>query len=97
MNTLSEYLSRIERTEKRNDRIGILGEIFDEVHPNASEKDKVDKYKRIARLLKINYNDYYELAKVIFETSYLKTTDGHWNYITAVMRNKRRGNLRNGR
>jgi len=94
MVNLTDYLNKIEETEKRNDRIGIIGDLFLETHELAGDKEKIDRHKRIARLLKINYDDYYELAKTIHCTGLRNIKGSHWDYITAVMRNKRHGNTR---
>jgi hypothetical protein len=91
---LIEYLERIGDTDSRNERLTILGEMFLETHLEAKEEDRKTMYKRIVRLLKDNYDDYYELAKTIHETMYLRGNRSHWNYITVVMKNKRRGNHR---
>lgn len=94
MNTLKDYLTKIEQEGKRNERIGILGDLFLETHPKATDKEKEERHKRIAKLLKVNYNDYYELARTIHITGQRNISGNHWSYITAVMRNKKRGNLR---
>lgn len=94
MDKITEYLNKIEQTDIRNERITHLGDLFTETHTNASDDDKNSMYKRIVRLLKLNHNDYYELAKVIYDTKFLKSDGNHWNYITAVMRNKKVGNVR---
>jgi hypothetical protein len=94
MPTLQEYLTNIGQIDIRKDRITLLGELFKETHKKANEQDIKTMYKRIARLLKDNYNDYYELARVIDKTSYLTTEGSHWNYITVVMQSRRKGNVR---
>lgn len=91
---IKSYLDQIEQTDIRKDRITVLGELFKETHPGASPVNFTTMYKRIAVLLKANYNDYYELARTIDETKYLNGDGNHWNYITAVMKNKRKGNHR---
>jgi hypothetical protein len=91
---ITDYTNRISETGIRNDRIGIIGDLFLLTHQGASEKEKEERHKRIAKLLKVNYDDYYELAKVIYSTGSSKINGNHWSYITAVMRNKKRGNHR---
>lgn len=87
-------MSKIEQTDNRNDRIGIIGDLFLETHPMATEKEKEERHKRIAKLLKVNYNDYYELARTVYITGQRNISGNHWSYITAVMRNKRKSNVR---
>jgi hypothetical protein len=94
MPTLQEYLNQIEQTDSRKDRITILGEMFKETHKTVDDVNFTTMYKRIAKLLKDNYDDYYEIARTIYGTKYLKEEGNHWNYITAVMRNKRKSNVR---
>jgi hypothetical protein len=94
MPTLQEYLTNIGQIDIRKDRITLLGELFKETHKNATEKDIETMYKRIARLLKDNYNDYYELARVIDKTGFLNGEGSHWNYITVVMKGRRKSNVR---
>ena len=94
MPTLEEYLTQISDTFVRKDRITVLGELFKETHPTASPVNFTTMYKRIAVLLKDNYGDYYEVGRTIHETAYLNGEGNHWNYITTVMKNKRRGNHR---
>jgi hypothetical protein len=94
MVNISEYTNKIQETDNRNDRIGIIGDLFLETHPLATDKEKEERHKRIAKLLKVNYGDFYELADVIYVTSLRKITGNHWSYITAVMRNRRTGNVR---
>jgi hypothetical protein len=94
MSIIEDYLLSIEQTSKRKERIQLLGDLFTETHVNANDVDKQTMFSRIVRLLKINYNDYYELAKTIYETKHLNGEGNHWNYITAVMRNKKKGNIR---
>lgn len=91
---ITEYLERIEHAEGRNDRITILGELFKKTHKATNDVNFTTMYKRIAVLLKANYNDYYELARTIYETKHLNGDGNHWNYITVVMKNKRKGNHR---
>jgi len=91
---LNDITTKIEQTDKRNDRIGIIGDLFLETHATATDKEKEERHKRIAKLLKVNFDDYYELAEVINTTSLRKIEGNHWSYITAVMRNRRTGNVR---
>jgi hypothetical protein len=94
MVNLNEITSKIEQTDKRNDRIGIIGDLFLETHQGATDKEKDERHKRIAKLLKVNFDDYYELARTIYSTGNCNISGNHWNYITAVMRNKRKPNVR---
>ena len=94
MPTLQEYIENIRQSDIRKDRITLLGELFLETHVKATAEDRITMYKRIAKLLKDNYNDYYELARTIDKTSYINGEGSHWNYITVVMKNKRKGNGR---
>ena len=91
---ITDYTNRISETDIRNDRIGIIGDLFLLTHQGASEKEKEERHKRIAKLLKVNYDDYYELARTIHSTGNNKITGKHWSYITAVMNIKRKGNHR---
>lgn len=94
MPTIQEYLEQLRQTDIRKDRITILGELFKETHRANNDVNFTTMYKRIAVLLKANYNDYYELARTIYETKHLNGDGNHWNYITAVMKRKRMGNHR---
>jgi hypothetical protein len=94
MVNITKYTNKIQETDNRNDRIGIIGDLFLETHPLATDKEKEERHRRIARLLKINYDDYYELARTIYATGQRKIEGNHWSYITATMRNRRRGNHR---
>lgn len=94
MPTLQEYIKQIEQTSIRKDRITLLGELFKETHKTTNNINLTSMYKRIAKLLKDNYDDYYEIARTIYETKHIKGDGNHWNYITVVMKNKRKSNVR---